>query len=267
MIAPTERAPTARRAVVADRSWWSEVGAHGGYLASVALAASRAALTAQLGSELPVRSLTTYYLKVVDDRPFMLDANVTPAGRSAGAVTITGSRDGTALLAGSAVFGASRSGPREEGHPPPSVPSPDAAESIALRDELAPFARRLEIRAASAARPLASGGDVAELVGWIRFRDDRPLDAEAVTVLTDSLPPGLFARWTDPLPVPTADLTVHFTDALESAAAGWALVRIRTAHAGSGWAIDDSEVWNADGQLLALARQTRRILIPADRAE
>lgn len=58
--------------------------------------------------------------------------------------------------------------------------------------------------------------------------------------------------------MPTAELTVHFTDALDDGAPrGWALVRIRTEQAGSGWAVDDSTVWSADGRLLALARQAR----------
>jgi acyl-CoA thioesterase len=133
---------------------------------------------------------------------------------------------------------------------------------LALPRELAEFARQLEIRPATAARPLA-GGERAELVAWMRFRDDRPLDAEAATVLTDALPPALFATWTTPRPVPSAELTVHFGTALDDApGAGWALVRIRAEHAGNGWAMDDAAVWSQAGRLLALGRQSRRILPP-----
>ncbi|HEX3200410.1 MAG TPA: hypothetical protein VHW42_00535 [Actinomycetes bacterium] len=107
------------------------------------------------------------------------------------------------------------------------------------------------------------GGEQAELVAWMRFRDDRPLDAEAATVLTDALPPALFATWTTPRPVPSAELTVHFGTALDDGpGAGWALVRIRAEHAGSGWAMDDAAVWSHAGRLLALGRQSRRILPP-----
>ena len=97
----------------------------------------------------------------------------------------------------------------------------------------------------------------------MRFRDDRPLDAEAATVLTDALPPALFATWTTPRPVPSVELTVHFGTALDDApGAGWALVRIRAEHAGNGWAMDDAAVWSQAGRLLALGRQSRRILPP-----
>ncbi|BFO17514.1 hypothetical protein SHKM778_39020 [Streptomyces sp. KM77-8] len=79
-----------------------------------------------------------------------------------------------------------------------------------------------------------------------------------MTILADVLPPALYARWRTPRPVPTAELTVHFTDALDGGVpAGWTLVRIRTEHAGGGWAVDDSAVWSADRRLLATGRQAR----------
>ncbi|GGW30020.1 acyl-CoA thioesterase domain-containing protein [Streptomyces griseoloalbus] len=60
--------------------------------------------------------------------------------------------------------------------------------------------------------------------------------------------------------MPTAELTLHSTDALDHAAPrGWVLVRIRTGHAGGGWAVDDSAVWSAGRRLLATGRQARLI--------
>jgi acyl-CoA thioesterase len=166
------------------------------------------------------------------------------------------------VLVGSATFGASRSGPEHNGSCAPIVLGPDDCPPLALPRRLAEFARHLEIRPATSARPLA-GGERAELVAWMRFRDDRPLDAEAATVLTDALPPALFATWTTPRPVPSAELAVHFGTALDDApGAGWALVRIRAEDAGSGWAMDDAAVWSQAGRLLARGRQSRRILPP-----
>ncbi|MDJ0342135.1 thioesterase family protein [Streptomyces sp. H10-C2] len=268
-----------------DRSWWSWAGAHGGYLAALGLTVMRTRLAAQLGGQLggqlgedanadadqdqdqgedrAVRSLTTHFLAPVDDRPLTLSATVERAGRGTCVASFTGEQGGAAALLGSAVFGAPRpGGPSHDGDDSraPAVPGADDCEALELPLRLAEFARHLEIRPATTARPLA-GGDRAELVAWVRFADGRPLDAEAVVVLADTLPPALFARWTTPRPVPSAELTVHFGDALDHGpVGGWALVRIRTEHAGSGWAVDDSAVWAADGRLLGLGRQARRIL-------
>ncbi|MFG2629784.1 thioesterase family protein [Streptomyces sp. NPDC048473] len=254
--------------VTIDPSWWSWAGAHGGYVAALALTEMRAHLSEQHGEPGPVQALSAHFLAPVDERPLTLNAVVERAGRRASVSTFSGEQDGTAVLVGSAVFGAAGlrpgsapdRGPGYDGLPMPALPEAARCEPQTLPMQLAAFAQYLEIRPATAARPLAGGPD-AELTAWVRFVDGRPLDAEALVVLVDALPPALFACWTVPRPVPTAQLTVHFTDALVSGPVQeWALVRIRTEHAGSGWAVDDSAVWAADGRLLALARQSRTVL-------
>jgi acyl-CoA thioesterase len=236
-----------------DRSWWSWAGAHGGHLAGLGLAEMRA----ELGEDRPVRSLTTHFLAPVDDRDLSFSAQVERAGRGTAMASFRARQDGATALHGSAVFGVAGTGPRH-GHAAPDVPPIRECEPLALPVELAPFSRHLEIRPATPDRPLA-GGDRAELAAWMRFVDGRSIDAEAVVVLTDALPPALFALWRAPRPVPSAELTVHFGESLADVG-DWALVRIRTEHAASGWAVDDSAVWSTDGRLLALARQARRVL-------
>ncbi|WP_326725122.1 thioesterase family protein [Streptomyces sp. NBC_00243] len=238
-----------------DPLWWSWEGAHGGHVAAAALSAVRDH-AAEAGQH-PARTLTTHFLAPVDARPLPLTVTVPSAGRRVSTCTFTGEQDGRPVIVGSAVFGPGRPGPSYEGSTAPAVPGAPDCPSLDLPVGLAPFAKQVEIRPATEGLPLA-GGEKAELVAWVRFADDRPLDAEAVVTLTDVLPPGLYAHWRTPRPVPTAELTVHFTDALDDGAPrGWALVRIRTEQAGSGWAVDDSTVWSADGRLLALARQAR----------
>ncbi|MFC9082917.1 hypothetical protein ACFTY7_39170 [Streptomyces sp. NPDC057062] len=141
----------------------------------------------------------------------------------------------------------------------PPRAGPEACPPLTLPSDPGAFAAHLEIRPASEARPLG-GGPRAELLAWLRFTDRRPLDAGTPVVLADALPPGLFAVWTVPRPVPTAELTVHFTDALEAAPVeDRVLVRIRTEYAGSGWAVEGSALWSTTGRLLALARQARAL--------
>ncbi|MFK4225870.1 acyl-CoA thioesterase [Streptomyces sp. NPDC019890] len=249
---------TAGTTVSVGRSWWSWAGVHGGYLAAQGLAGMRTLL-----GEAPVpRTLTTHFLAPVDDRPLRVGATVERAGRGTSFASFTAEQGGAMVLRGSAVFGTPHRGPGYDGSEAPGVPGAEDCEALELPERLAAFARHLEIRPATPARPLG-GGDRAELTAWIRFTDGRSLDAEAVVILADALPPALFARWTAPRPVPSAELTVHYGDALDHGpVGGWALVRIRTDHAGSGWAVDDSTVWAADGRLLGSGRQARRILAP-----
>ncbi|GAA4061471.1 acyl-CoA thioesterase II [Streptomyces shaanxiensis] len=237
-----------------DPKWWSWEGAHGGHVAALALTAVRDRFA---GGAHPVRMLTTHYLAPVDESPLHFSGTAPATGRRTATCVFTGHQNGEPVLLGSALFGAGRPGPSHDGHPAPQVPGPQDCVPLELPEELSPFARQLAIRPATDDLPLA-GGDKAELTAWIRFLDGRALDAPTAVTLTDVLPPALYARWRTPCPVPTAELTVHLTDALDDGThEGWALVRIRTEHAGNGWAVDDSAVWSADGRLLALARQSR----------
>jgi acyl-CoA thioesterase len=242
-----------------DRSWWSAAGAHGGLLAAEGLAASRAKL-ADSGYDYPVKMLSVQFLAAVDERPLAVDARVERLSRASAVLSFTAAQDGEVALLGNAVFGVSRPGMRLDARRAPAVPDAEECEPFVLRPGLAPYGQHLEFRPATPARPLV-GGEVAELLFWIRFADGRPLDAESVVLLTDALPPAAYALLVDPVPMPTVELSVHLGETLdEKPADGWALVSMRSRQAGSGWAIDDSVVWSADGRLLALGRQTRRVL-------
>lgn len=242
-----------------DGSWTSWSGAHGGYVAALALAALHDCLPGRTGRPVPVRTVGAHFLAPVDQQPLRFAARVLREGRRTSMSAVTASQGGVPVLTGSAVFGRGGSGPAYTDLPAPAVPPPGDCPPFALPADLALFASHLEIRPATEARPLG-GGERAELLAWIRFADRRPLDARSLVVLADALPPALFALWTVPRPVPTAELTVHFTDAVDAGpTSDWALVRIRTEHAGGGWAIENSALWSTDGRLLALARQARAV--------
>ncbi|MET8747544.1 thioesterase family protein [Streptomyces sp. NPDC004728] len=237
-----------------DPLWRSWAGAHGGHVAAAALTAIR---ERAVGQGRPLRALTAHFLAPVDTRPLRLSLTGPRAGRRASTCLFTAHQGGAVVLAGSALFGSGHPGPSHDGRAFPQVPGPADCVPLDLPAGLVAFARQVEVRPATETLPLA-GGELAELLAWVRFTDGRPLDEAAVVTLTDVLPPALFARWRTPRPVPTAELTLHFADTLDAGAlADWALVRIRTEQADSGWAVDDSEGWSADGRMLALARQAR----------
>ncbi|MGV9654622.1 thioesterase family protein [Streptomyces sp. NPDC003554] len=238
-------------------SWRSWDGAQGGYVAALALGAMREDLVRRAGEAAPVRTLGAHFLAPVDERPLRFTARTLREGRRTPMCTLTARQGGAQVPAGSAVFGWGGAGPALADPPAAPAPAPEACPPLTLPSDLAAFAAHLEIRPASGARPLG-GGPLAELLAWLRFTDRRPLDAGTLVVLADALPPGLFAVWTVPRPVPTAELTVHFTDALDAAPVeDRVLVRIRTEYAGGGWTVEDSALWSTTGRLLALARQAR----------
>ena len=244
--------------LVVDRSWWSWAGPHGGLLAAVALRSGQALA----GPGRTPRSLSVQFLRAVADGVVRPEARLVREGGASSTVSsaLRGS-DGEVVL--QSVLTSGRAGGSGEPYgvvPAPDVPGPDACAPLALPVDLVPYGQHFEHRPATPVLPLA-GGDRAELVAWVRFRDDDPLDAAALTVLVDAMPPALYGLARVPVPVPTVELSVSYASGLDEAPRrGWVLVRIATRTAADGWCVDDSEVWAPDGALLVQGRQTRRVL-------
>lgn len=241
-----------------DRSWWSWAGPHGGLLAALALrSAGRLA-----GAGRTARALSAQLLRTVDDAPLHASAELVREGGSSSTVA-SALRDDEGALVVTAVLTSGRarwSGVPYAAVPMPSVAGPESCDRLVLPADLVPFSARLEFRPATPALPLTPG-PLAELVAWVRFHDDEPLDAAALTVVADAMPPALYAVTATPVPVPTVELTASYAAGLDEAPLrGWVLVRIATRTAGDGWAVDDSDVWAPDGRLLVQSRQTRRVL-------
>ena len=241
--------------VVLDRTWWSWAGAHGGLVASHLLDAMGPA-----GRDVIPRALHVHFLRTVDDRPLSLVGTQVAAGRSTATWSAVASQGGRPAATATGVLGAVGQGPTVRGRRGPRVALVTKCPPLPLPLELVPFAQHVEIRPATAARPLA-GGPTAELTAWLRFVDDRPVDAAAATILLDALPPALYATFSQPVPIPTVELAAHFSGRLTTRARpGWVLARIRTEQAEEGWAVDDAALFDPAGELLATGRQTRLVL-------
>jgi acyl-CoA thioesterase len=90
------------------------------------------------------------------------------------------------------------------------------------------------------------------VLGWMRLKDDEPLDAHALVMATDAFPPttfnaGLPVGWT-----PTLELTVHirFPDA-----SGWIRCEFRSRFVSGGFIEEDGLFWDEDDRLVAQSRQ------------
>ena len=95
----------------------------------------------------------------------------------------------------------------------------------------------------------------------MRFADGRAIDAPGFAVLLDGHAPSLYATFEAPVRMPLRQYVVEFGDELSRLpSVPWVLVRVRMAHAGGGWVIDETVAWSAGGRFLASARQHRELL-------
>lgn len=237
-----------------DRSWWSWAGPHGGLLAGLLLQVAGPLA----GAGRAPRALSAQFLAAPAGEHAELEGHLLRAGGSTSVVRADLRSAGQ--LAVTATVTSAR--PRQAGSPydrvpAPAVPPPEDCQPLELPSEVVPFAAHLEYRPGPGTMTIGGSAEAAQLA-WVRLRTDRPYDAASLVVLTDVLPPALYATTGTPVPVPTVDLQVTLADA--PPAAGWVLTHIASRTSAGGWCVDDSEVWDRRGRLLAQARQVRRVL-------
>lgn len=239
-----------------DPSWWIIRGPNGGYLAAIV---ARAVLAEVAGTGQRLRSLTLHYLRAPAEGPCVVEVVVERRGRTLTSLSIRVVQDGRLMLLGLAATAVDRPGPDfadlilpdveppvEPSPPPP--PTPPDSPVVPMRDHYEMQTRIGPDRYAGEVAGEALTG------GWIRLAEPTPVDEIVVAALSDAWAPAIFSRSTEPLGVPTIDLTIHFRDPAPGVV-DWTLARFRSRHANGGYVEEDGELWSSDGRLLAQCRQ------------
>ncbi len=98
--------------------------------------------------------------------------------------------------------------------------------------------------------------DRSELKGWIKFKDDRPMDMFTTLVVADAFPPPSFATLGISAWVPTLELSVNIRNIPQTE---WLKCVFRTRSMNNGILEDDGEIWDENGELIAISRQIAQI--------
>lgn len=139
---------------------------------------------------------------------------------------------------------------------PPALPDPDDCERVVPHERGFPppmmgqVDMRLHPEDAGMFRDRPSGRLLTR--GWIRLRDDEPVDAFALMLAADAFPPTVF---NGDLPrgwVPTLEMT---TQVRGLPVPGWLRCQFSTRFVTGGMLEEDGEIWDASGRLVALSRQ------------
>ncbi len=101
----------------------------------------------------------------------------------------------------------------------------------------------------------------AEVLGWIRFSDGTEPDIYSLLLIADSVPRAIFARIGPIGWIPTMEFTVHVR---QRPAKGWLKFRFSTRFVTNGFLEDDGELWDSEGKLVAISRQTGKLILPKD---
>ncbi len=205
-------------------------------------------------------SATGSYVNPAGKGPVDVDVVNLKSGRSLSTLRATLSREGKDLVYVTGVF-AEPDRPRPERDMvkggPPDIPPPDdclRATPSATAPLPPPFTGKVDVRIHPDDAGLFVGrpGEEAVMRGWFRLLDGEAIDAHAVMLATDALPPAIFnsqypAGWT-----PTVDLTVQVRNPSPQE---WLSCVFTTRFATDGMLEEDGELWDDSGRLVALSRQ------------
>ena len=96
----------------------------------------------------------------------------------------------------------------------------------------------------------------AQARGRMRFGDGRPPDLRSMPLIADGFPPAIFQLghygW-----APTLELTIHFR---ARPCPGWLTIDLNARHLLNGTFEEDCNVWDSNGDLVAMSRQLGRTL-------
>lgn len=239
---------------VCDTDWSAPRGPNGGYLAAIVLRA--------LAAEVPdpaqaPRSLTLHYLRPPASGPVEVAVTVARAGKRVTNLTARLAQEGRLCVLAVAAFAVDFPEEVTYGEPMPAVAARETLDPLTPVEPMPPIAWRFDQRFALGPFPF-TGADEARTGGWLSFHEPRPLDAAALAMYTDAWLPAPFTRMTEPVPVPTLDLTIHFRHRVPLTTddgSGAVLIDVRSRVAQEGFCDEDVDLWSPDGVLLAQSRQ------------
>jgi len=95
-------------------------------------------------------------------------------------------------------------------------------------------------------------GKNSEHRGWLRLKDEQPWDVESILLASDAFPPPVLASQGLVAWVPTIELTVQIRRIPTSR---WLKCVFRSKYITGGLVEEDGEIWDEDGNLVAISRQ------------
>lgn len=235
---------------------WTQGRANYGGLVGALLYARMAAL---LDAPRVLRSATVSFVGPVATGAVTVTAEVLRQGKSVIQMEARLLQDGEVMAAMLASFGAPRdSAIAVDAHPAPVFKAPDDARALPFVPGVTPeFTQHIDFRWAHGDLPF-TGSPLPELGGWMRLKEARAaLDYTDLFLLVDAWPPALLPLLKGPAPGSSLTWTLEPLQLPAGKTAGhwWQyLAKTDVAHDGYGHAA--AWLWDDEGRLVALSRQT-----------
>ncbi|MBA1279505.1 acyl-CoA thioesterase [Stutzerimonas stutzeri] len=244
--------------IIVPATWGQGRAGFGGLVAALVYEA----MQAQVPEGRPVRSLAiTFVGPLMVDTPVSFEAEVLREGKAVSQVLGRAVQDGQVVTIIQGSFGAARtSAIRVAAEPAPAMPPVDECQELPYVPGVAPeFTRYLAMRWGIGGLPF-SGNPSREMGGWVRLRGE--VEREPVTVahllaLVDAWPPAPLSHLNRFAPGSSLTWTIEFIQPVpQFDTHEWCRYCAVIEHAQDGYGHCAAALWTAEGELVALSRQT-----------
>ncbi len=234
--------------------WLAIDAAYGGYV--VTLAAHAAAATAPAHT---AWAIDVQFTGVIRPGPARVLTRTLHAGRATSTIQVRIEQDGGQRVIAVAKLAAGASPPLwRQRFDPSELPPPEASGWRPTPYGRLAWEDRVEVR-----RIDARLHPDAPTRAWVRLVAGTGASAlpafEAAPLLLDPLPSGLFGLPTPPVNVPTIEFALHVLP-VEVETGAWHLVSQRLIGGTADTLIEESALWDRSGEMVAVARQVRRVM-------
>lgn len=238
--------------------WGQGRASFGGLIAALQYEAMRAKVPA----DRPVRSLAITFVGPVEpDVPVSFEVDVLREGKAVSQVLGRVMQKGQVVTLIQGSFGASR--PSEvavAALPAPEMKHWEDCQELPYIQGVTPeFMRHLAMRWSVGGLPF-TGNKSRYMGGWVRLRGevkDEPLSEAYILALVDAWPPALLPHLNKPAAGSTLTWTIEFVQPLQALSTlDWCKYLVDIELAADGYGHAAAKLWSADGQLIAMSRQT-----------
>ncbi|WLH34049.1 thioesterase family protein [Pseudomonas sp. FP2196] len=238
--------------------WAQGRASFGGLVAALQYEAMRARVPA----ERPVRSLAITFVGPVEPEvPVSFEVDVLREGKAVSQVLGRAMQNGQVVTLVQGSFGASRASEVVV----PALPAPqmkpwdDCQELPYIKGVTPEFMRHLAMRWSVGGLPF-TGNTSRDMGGWVRLRGDvkeEPVTESHILALVDAWPPSLLPHLKKVAAGSTLTWTIEFVQPLRDVSTlDWCKYQVETEYAVDGYGHAAAKLWNAEGELIAMSRQT-----------
>lgn len=193
------------------------------------------------------------------DVPFQIEAKMLRSGKNVSQLSINIVQEGKFCVSALACFGVGReSKVQVNNHEQHGLEAPKKAKFIPQIPKITPrFLRHFDLAINEGGVPFMKG-KLSHYYGWMRFKKP-PAELTDVHLITmiDAWPPTLLQMFKGPAPASTVSWNIEFLHPHQPVKpTDWFAYKADTRQAGEGYGHTEASIWDADGELVAISRQT-----------